>query len=105
MAATASVCLFAVATCAGSLAAKLGLDDQADHLFAQALELTTNFGAPYLVASAQLEWGRALLDRTAASPERARQLLTEALDSAKRFGYAEIERVALELLDIRNAAG
>ena len=98
IAATAAVCLFSPATCAGMLATLLEDHDAADRHFANALELTERFGAPYLVATAQLEWGRSLLSRTPANVGVARPLLEAALATSREHGYSEIERDSAELL-------
>jgi hypothetical protein len=98
LAATPSVFLFSAASCAGMLSALLDEAEAADRHFARAIALTTAFRAPYLLATAQLEWGRALLQRTPAQADQARPLLAEALAAARRHGYAEIERDTLELL-------
>ena len=98
IAATAAVCVFSPATCAGMLATLLEDHDAADRHFANALELTERFGAPYLVATAQLEWGRSLLSRTPANVGMARPLLEAALATAHERGYSEIEHDSAELL-------
>jgi hypothetical protein len=97
IAAGPSVCLFSVASCAGMLSALLGHHDDADRLFALAIDRTTAFGAPYLVATAQLEWAHALVARPAPEPERAGALLTAAMHVAQAHGYGEIERRGLAL--------
>lgn len=97
VAATAAGCLFAAPTCAGMLAALLGRDDDANRYFAAALELTTGLRAPYLIATAQLEWGRALMQQARPDVDRARGLITEALGTAQELGYADIERTGLAL--------
>jgi hypothetical protein len=95
--ASPSILLFSASECAGMLAALLGDDDLADRYFSRAVALTAGFRAPYLLASAQLEWGRALLQRSDPQTEQARALLAAALATARSHGYAEIERDALDL--------
>jgi hypothetical protein len=97
IAATASVCLFSVPACAGMLAALLGRDDEADRWFSEAIDLTSGFGAPYLVSTARLEWARALSRRVPVDADATRTLLSQALVTARRHGYGEIEREALLL--------
>ena len=51
------------------------------------------------LAHACLEWARMLLARReSADPERARELLARALDTARELALANIERQAAELL-------
>ncbi|HTK16945.1 MAG TPA: hypothetical protein VL769_11175, partial [Acidimicrobiia bacterium] len=104
IAATASICLFSAAACAGMLAALLDRHTDADRHFANAVALTTGFRAPYLIATAELEWARALLRRTPASEARAGPMLASALTAARQHGYAEIERDALELISLLTTA-
>ncbi len=96
--ATPSVFLFSAASCAGMLATLLGEHDDADRHFAHAIALTSSFGAPYLLASAQLEWARALVHRTDPQVDQAHTLLTNALMTAHVHGYGEIERDVRDML-------
>jgi hypothetical protein len=95
--ASPTVLLFSAAACAGMLAALLDEHDEADRHFAHAVTLTTAFRAPYLLASAQLEWGRALLRRADPQVDQARTLLANASATARSHGYGEIEREAMDL--------
>jgi serine/threonine protein kinase/tetratricopeptide (TPR) repeat protein len=95
--ASPSVLLFSAAACAGMLAAILDDHDTADRHFSHAIALTTAFRAPYLLASAQLEWARALLQRVDPQVDQARTLLANALAAARTHGYGAIERDALLL--------
>jgi class 3 adenylate cyclase len=88
---------FSTSACAGMLATLLGRDDDADRYFAEAIALATAFRHPFLVASAQLEWGRALLQRTPPDREHAKTLLDDTLATARRYGFGGIERDALAL--------
>jgi hypothetical protein len=88
---------FSTSTCAGMLAALLGRDDEADRYFAEAIELATAFRYPFMVASAQLEWGRALLDRSPPEARRAAALIHDALVAAIQYGFGGVERDAGEL--------
>jgi serine/threonine protein kinase len=102
LAATPSVFLFSAAACAGMLATLLDESEIADRYFARAIALTTALRAPYLLATAQLEWGRSLLSRAAPQLDQTRTLLTNALATARTRGYGEIERDALELHALTN---
>jgi hypothetical protein len=82
------------------LAALLDRHDDADRYFANAVALTTEFRAPYLIATAELEWARALLRRTPAGEAGAGPMLASALTAARQHGYSEIEREALELISL-----
>jgi hypothetical protein len=98
---SAATAFFSTSSCAGMLAALLGRDDEADRYFSEAIELTTNFRFPYLIAAAQLEWVRSLLGRTPAQPDRAQPLLEEAIAAARRYGFGGLERDAQRFLDAR----
>ncbi len=95
---TAVTAFCSTTSCLGMLAAVLDLHDVADRWFAEALDLTTNFGFPYLVAVAQVEWARALLRRATPDVGRADAMLNEALGAARSYGFAGVERDAAELL-------
>ena len=98
VAATPAVCLFSAAACAGALAATLGHHDDADRFFQRAIDLTSTLDAPYLLASAQLEWARALLvARMPPDERRAADLLAPAIETAARYGFGEIEREGASL--------
>jgi DNA-binding SARP family transcriptional activator len=96
IAASASVCLFSAACCAGMLADLLGHYADADRLFSQALELGTRLAAPFIVATTQLEWARSL-DRRDPSDPRVVELLESALSLAGRCGFKQIEHEACTL--------
>ncbi|HEX5096861.1 MAG TPA: AAA family ATPase [Acidimicrobiia bacterium] len=97
VAATPSLCMFSAPSCAGALAALLGRDEDADRYFARAIEITARLRAPFLLATAQLEWARALTRRGLGATEQAATLVAAALAAAREHGYAEIERDALDL--------
>jgi class 3 adenylate cyclase/tetratricopeptide (TPR) repeat protein len=90
--------VLSTSACLGMLAALLGRADEADEYFAEAIELANAFSHPFLVASTQLEWARVLLDRATSQRERARPLLDDALTTARRHGFAGIERDSVALL-------
>jgi hypothetical protein len=97
IASTSSASWHAVATCCGMLCDMLGRHEDADRHFTGAIAICTGFRAPYLLASAQLEWARVLLQRMTPELERARPLLDDALASARHYGFGGIERDALDL--------
>lgn len=67
--------------------------------FAAAEEIHARVGAPIYVARTRLEWARMLLARRAPQdPPRARDLLGQALASARELGLANVERLAGALL-------
>jgi DNA-binding SARP family transcriptional activator len=82
----------------GLLAVTLGRRAAPDH-FADAARVHAAFPAPTLLARTRLEWARMLLTR-GQSPDaaRARDLLGQALGTARDTGLGSIERQAVELL-------
>ena len=96
---SAATAFFSTSACAGMLAALLGRDEEADSHFADAIELTTGFRFPFLIATAQREWAGVLLARTTPEPDRAKVLLQAALVTARRYGFHSIESDAERLLD------
>ena len=88
----AATAFFSTSTCAGMLAALLDRDAEADSYFSEAIQLVTAFRFPFLLASAQFEWARCLLDRTPPDSERAEELLAEAIATSRTHGFAGIER-------------
>jgi len=77
----------------GLLAATLGRFDDADRHFAAACATHERIGAPIFLARARYEWAKALLvagrDGDAL---RARDLLDQALEGARRHGCAVLQR-------------
>jgi hypothetical protein len=83
----------------GLLAASLGDDDRAAAAFAAAADLSARMAAPGFLAGTQTEWARLLLRRRhPGDADYARQLLTQALDSARQLSLPKIERDAVALL-------
>jgi class 3 adenylate cyclase/tetratricopeptide (TPR) repeat protein len=83
----------------GLLAAALGDDDRAAADFAAAADLYARIGAPGFLAGTRTEWARLLLRRRhPGDADYARQLLTQALDSARQLSLPKIERDAVALL-------
>lgn len=98
--------VFAVGTASGSVSYYLGIlaattrdFDEAEARFATAAATHETMGAPTWLARTRLEWARMLLTRqTPGDAEQARELLGQALDTARIFGLANVERRAVELL-------
>jgi tetratricopeptide (TPR) repeat protein len=94
-----SVWIGPVAYDLGLLATTLGRYAEADAHFAEAVATHDRIGVRGLLAHACLEWARMLLARReSADPERARELLARASDTARELALANIERQAAELL-------
>jgi class 3 adenylate cyclase len=83
----------------GMLATVLGRFDEAQARFEAAAQTQLRLGSPAWLARTRLEWARMLLTRRApGDTERARELLGQALGSAREFGLANVERRTVELL-------
>jgi hypothetical protein len=83
----------------GLLAFTVGDFDEADSRFACAATAHDDLGAPVWLARTRLEWARMLLTRgRPGDAERARELLGEALDTARGLGLTNVERRAVRLL-------
>jgi tetratricopeptide (TPR) repeat protein len=80
----------------GGLCMVLGRVEDAETFFKAAVDLSRRAGAEFHLASAQLGYARLLLQRNS-SDARGRQMLSDAADSAKRRGYAELTRMAAAL--------
>lgn len=95
----AGVLLGSVALYLGLLAATAGDWSDAEARFAAAASAHERTGAPTLLAHTRLEWARMLLARRQpADAERARELLGQAMATARELGLAKIEREAVGLL-------
>lgn len=89
----------AVAHYLGSLAAGLGLLDEAVGHFDAAAATHIRIGAPTWLARTRLEWARLLVARRQpGDTERAHQLLGQALVTARDLGLAKVEGDAAALL-------
>jgi hypothetical protein len=92
------VSAFEVAWEPGLLATTLRRFDEAESRFAAAA-VHERVGAVAWLARTRLEWARMLLARSGpGDPERAREVLDQALASARTFGLANIEHRATQLL-------
>ena len=83
----------------GVLATTLGRYDEAETWFAAAAAIHERLGAPHWLARTRLELARMLLARQAAGDaERARDLLDQAMATARDLGLGNLERRAVALL-------
>jgi class 3 adenylate cyclase/tetratricopeptide (TPR) repeat protein len=83
----------------GLAATTLSHFSEAEARFAAAEATHERIGAPTWLARTRLEWARMLLTRRKpGDAERARELLGQALTSARELGLANVERRAVELL-------
>jgi hypothetical protein len=83
----------------GLLAATIGHYDEADERFGAAAVIHERLKAPAWLAHTRLEWARMLLARRAPrDAERTRELLGQALDTARELGLGNVERRAAALL-------
>ncbi|HEV8623900.1 MAG TPA: AAA family ATPase [Acidimicrobiia bacterium] len=97
---TAGGSLGAVAYYLAMLAATSGNFDEAERRFADAAATHERIGAPTWLARTRLEWARMLINRgRPGDAERARELLGQALTTARERGLANIERRTVQLLE------
>jgi tetratricopeptide (TPR) repeat protein len=83
----------------GLLATTMGRFDDAEARFAAAATTHQRIQAPTWLARTRLEWARMLLARRQpGDAERARELLDQAITTAREFGLGNVERKALALL-------
>ena len=83
----------------GILATTLARFDEAERHFAAAEAAHARLPGPGWLARTRLEWARMLLTRRASGDaERARQLLGQALETARELGLANVERRTVTLL-------
>jgi DNA-binding SARP family transcriptional activator/tetratricopeptide (TPR) repeat protein len=83
----------------GLLASTLERYEEAEARFEAAQRAHDQFAAPTWLARTRLEWARMLLTRREPGDgEHARQLLGQALATARELGLANVERRAVELL-------
>ena len=96
---TAGGSLGAVAYYLAILASTSGDFDEAERRFGDAAATHERIGAPTWLARTRLEWARMLIARgSPGDAERARQLVGQALTTARELGLANIERRAVRLL-------
>ena len=104
LACMATISMGTVAFHLGLLATTTGDFDAAESDFAHAEAIEERIGAPTWQARTRLEWARMLLRRSGpGDSERARELLSQALGTAREYGLARVEAQAgALLLDPRN---
>ena len=87
----------------GLLATSLGRFDEAEARFEAGASTQLRIGAPAWLARTRLEWGRMLITRRQpGDTQRARELLDQALITARELGLATVERrAAAALADCR----
>jgi hypothetical protein len=82
----------------GCLARTLGQHDVADTHFGRATETHRQLSAPVLLTHSRLEWARMLMTRRqAGDTERARELVDQALHTARELGLRGVERHGIAL--------
>jgi class 3 adenylate cyclase/tetratricopeptide (TPR) repeat protein len=83
----------------GVLSTTLGHYEDAQRHFSNATDIHERLPAPGSLARTRLEWGRMLLTRgQAGDVERGRELLGQALATARDLGLGNVERQAVALL-------
>jgi tetratricopeptide (TPR) repeat protein len=81
------------------VASALGRFDEADAHFAAAAAIHVRIGAPIWLSRTRMEWARMLLAcRQPRDAERARELLRQALTTARELGLGSLERRTVGLL-------
>jgi class 3 adenylate cyclase/tetratricopeptide (TPR) repeat protein len=83
----------------GLLATSLGRFDEAEARFQATASRQLRIGAPAWLAHTRFEWARMLLARRApGDEERAREMLSQALATARELGLANVERRTVALM-------
>lgn len=83
----------------GLLATSLGCFDEAEAHFRAATEKQIRLGTPIWLAHTRYEWARMLIARHApGDTEKAREMLGQALATARELGSANVERRTVALL-------
>jgi uncharacterized protein HemY len=83
-----AIALGTIASVLGSLAVRLGRDDEAHRHFAHALELEERMGAVMWRPRALLAWGRLLAAE--GTRDKASELLGQACSEAAHLGIADV---------------
>jgi hypothetical protein len=84
----------------GMVATTLGRHDDAERDFSAAVAIHDRIGAPHWLARTRVEWARMLLTRRRpGDADRARELLGQALATARELGLATVERGAVALME------
>ncbi len=87
----------------GMTAATLGRPAEAGERLRAAVEANERLGLPLFAARSRIEWARSLLTSGGDAP-RARELIEQALQTARELGSPSTERQAEELLATAPAA-
>jgi tetratricopeptide (TPR) repeat protein len=83
----------------GTAAAALGRWDDAEQLFAQALDVSERLGAPTFVAVTRVAWALALTNRgESGDVERARAMATLSLATAEELGLGRVAELSRRVL-------
>jgi class 3 adenylate cyclase/tetratricopeptide (TPR) repeat protein len=88
-----------VALSIGTAAAALGRFEDAEQLYAEAIDLSERLGAPTFVAATRVQWAQTLLDP--AGPHdvtRARELAQQALATAEELGLGRVAELSRRVL-------
>ena len=88
-----------VALSIGTAAAALGRFDDAEQLYAEAIDLAQRLGAPTFVAATRVQWAKTLLDP--AGPQdvtRAKELAQQALATAEELGLGRVAELSRRVL-------
>jgi tetratricopeptide (TPR) repeat protein len=96
--AVAGVCVGSASRPIARLQALLGHDDIADAAFGYALEHNRQLGAPFWVAHTELDYAQALSARGGTTGDQVAALVRSAIDAAREYGFAGLERRAHTIL-------
>jgi class 3 adenylate cyclase/tetratricopeptide (TPR) repeat protein len=89
-----------VAMSVATALAALGRWEEAEGLFARAVDLSERAGAPTFVAASRIHWAAALRQRGDSQDHaRATELATQALTAAEELGLGWVARMSRRLLD------
>jgi class 3 adenylate cyclase len=88
-----------VALSIGTAASALGRYDEAEALFAEAIELCERLGAPTFVAATEVQWAQTLLERgRPADKERALTMARRAAITADELGLGRVAELSRRVL-------
>ena len=88
-----------VALSIGTAAAALGRFDDAEQLYAEAIDLAQRLGAPTFVAATRVQWAQTLLDpRGPHDVTRAKELAQQALATAEELGLGRVAELSRRVL-------
>ena len=88
-----------VALSIGTAAAALGRFEDAEQLYAEAIDLSERLGAPTFVAATRVQWAQTLLDpRGPHDVTRAKKLAQQALATAEELGLGRVAELSRRVL-------